>query len=114
MILLFKETLTPKSFINVSDFNSHEEAIEYIIELDRNEDKYLQMAAEPWLPNNKVNGEFLDESVLDFFDFILEDSKRKKAVARSFYLAYSSRMNSLKHTISFSKRSLLEFFKKKA
>jgi hypothetical protein len=102
-----------KSFINVNDFKSHEEAIEHIIELDNNEDKYLQMAAEPWLPNNQVNAEFLNESVLDFFDFILDDSKRKKPVAKSLSLAYSNRINSLKHSISLSKRRMLKLFTKK-
>lgn len=37
----------PNAFINVSDYNSIEEAIERIIELDQNDDLYLQMLNQP-------------------------------------------------------------------
>jgi len=74
-----------KSFVNINDFKSYDEAIKYIIELDNDDDKYLAMASEPWLNNNKVADEFTEESFLDFFDFIVKDSKTKKPVAKSFY-----------------------------
>ena len=40
------------SFINIREFNSEESAIEYIIELDKNDDKYMNVIREPWFPNN--------------------------------------------------------------
>ncbi|MDQ2719745.1 MAG: glycosyltransferase family 10 [Bacteroidota bacterium] len=89
-----------KSFINVSDFKSYDEAIEYIIELDKNEDKYLEMAAEPWLNGNRVADAFTEQSFLDFFDFIIKDSKTKKPVAQSLYHRYA-------HNANFSKNKIL-------
>lgn len=74
-----------KSFVNINDFKSYDEAIKYIIELDKDDDKYLTMASEPWLNDNKVADEFTEDSFLDFFEFIVKDSKTKKPVARSFY-----------------------------
>lgn len=97
-----------KSFININDFNSFEEAIEYVIEIDRNEQKYLEMASQPWLNNNEINNEYLENSLLDFFDFILEDSKTKKPVAKSFYNGYSRPFKLLKHIMN-SKRLPINF-----
>lgn len=61
-----KEDFNTKSFINIHDFKSDEEAIEYIIELDRNDDKYMDMLRKPWFndgipENNKIENikEFL-------------------------------------------------------
>jgi Arc/MetJ-type ribon-helix-helix transcriptional regulator len=75
----------PRSFVNVNDFQSYDEVIRYIIELDTNEERYLQTASEPWLNNNKVADEFSEESFLDFFDFVVKDSKTKMPVAKSLY-----------------------------
>lgn len=77
-----------KSFVNINDFKSYDEVIEYIIELDRNEEKYLEVALRPWLNNNRIAEEFLEESFLDFFEFVIQDSKRKKPVAKSMLHRY--------------------------
>jgi alpha(1,3/1,4) fucosyltransferase len=37
-----------KSFINFYDFKSESDMIEYIIELDKNDDRYLEMLKQPW------------------------------------------------------------------
>jgi hypothetical protein len=73
------------SFVNVTDFKSVEEAIEYIIELDNNEEKYLEMASRPWFKDNRIDPQYSEESLLDQFDFIINDSKTRKPVAKSFY-----------------------------
>jgi len=50
-----------KSFVNFYDFNSEDDMIEYIIELDKNDDKYLEMLNQPWFDeyniseNNKID-----------------------------------------------------------
>lgn len=74
-----------KSFINIDDFESHDEAIKHIIALDSNEEKYLEMAAQPWLNNNQMAEEFSSDSLRQFLDFIVKDSKTRKPVAKSFY-----------------------------
>lgn len=94
-----KTDFNTKSFININDFNSYDEAINYIIELDTNEEKYLEMAAQPWINNNRLADEFSEESILDFFDFIVKDSKTKKAVAKSFYNRNIHRAKILKEKI---------------
>lgn len=73
-----------KSFINIQDMNDIDKAIERIIELDNNEKKYFSLINEPWFKNNKVPAEQSTESFLNFFDFIISDSKLKKPAAKSF------------------------------
>ena len=57
--LIYKEFNT-KSFVNFYDFNSEKDMIEYIIELDKNENKYLEMLNQSWFieynipDNNKI------------------------------------------------------------
>ena len=49
-----------KSFVNFYDFNSEKDMIDYIIELDKDDNKYLEMLKQPWLleynipDNNKI------------------------------------------------------------
>lgn len=72
-----------KSFININDFSTYQQAIERIIELDNDEIKYRKVAEEPWFINNQLPDEFTEQSFSDFFDFILNDMKTKKPVAHS-------------------------------
>ncbi|HEU5365782.1 MAG TPA: glycosyltransferase family 10, partial [Hanamia sp.] len=105
-----KRDFNTKSFININDFKSYDEAIEYIIQLDANYEKYLEVASQPWLNDNKIKEEFLEESLLNFFDFILKDSKRKKPVSKSLYLNYSNRFKLLKYKFASFKVKLNTFF----
>lgn len=77
-----------ESFININDFETHEEAIDYIIDLDKNEDKYLAMVSKPWVTNKNNPDRYSEESLFSFFDFILKDSKTRKPVAKSLYLKF--------------------------
>jgi hypothetical protein len=95
-----------KSFVNVSDYESFESAIDHIIELDKNDAAYMAMAAQPWLNNNTSSIEFSEESLLSFFDYIVEDSKTKIPVALSFY-----RRNL--YQVSIIKRKMLHSIRKK-
>ena len=51
--LIYKEFNT-KSFINFYDFEYTGNMIEYIIELDNNNEKYLEMLKTPWFINNII------------------------------------------------------------
>ena len=73
-----------KSFINIADINSFDEAIEKIIQLDKDDEKYMAMAAQPWFANDELPAEFTQESLANFFDFVIEDSKTKKPVGASW------------------------------
>ena len=60
----------PRSFINISDFANFEAAIDYIIEVDRNDDLYLSYIQEPWFNNNEVpdlfKSDYLSETLKRF------------------------------------------------
>jgi hypothetical protein len=71
------------SFIHINKYSSYQEAIERIIDLDQNEEKYIQLAAEPWFKNHAIPKEFSTESLEAFFDFILDDMRVKPPVASS-------------------------------
>jgi hypothetical protein len=62
----------PKSFINYHDYQDDEAVIEKIIELDRNDDLYLQYCAEPYYHNNVVNEYTKFENMLDHFEMIFD------------------------------------------
>ena len=51
--LIYKEFNT-KSFINYYDFKNEDDLIEYIIELDKNDDKYLEILKLPWFSEYKI------------------------------------------------------------
>jgi hypothetical protein len=71
------------SFINIPDTKSFDEAIERIIELDKDDERYMAMAAQPWFINNNLPAEFTQESLADFFDVVIADSKERKPVSTS-------------------------------
>ncbi|MFA6570418.1 MAG: glycosyltransferase family 10 [Bacteroidota bacterium] len=63
----------PKSFINAHDYSTEEELIERIIEIDNNDKLYLEMLAEPYFTDNKVNRFIDNENILKQFDYIFKD-----------------------------------------
>ena len=58
----------PRSFLNRADFPSDEALIEKIIELDRDNAKYLEYLRQPYFYGDKPNLFFNRERILDFFD----------------------------------------------
>ena len=48
------EDFNTKSFINYHDFNSEDDMIDYIIELDKDDSKYLSMLNNSWLNDNVI------------------------------------------------------------
>ncbi len=57
-----------KSFINVHDFSSLQEAAEYVVSIDDDKDKYKNMLKEPWFVNNQLNEYFDHTRILDFIE----------------------------------------------
>ncbi|MEI7603073.1 MAG: glycosyltransferase family 10 [Opitutae bacterium] len=53
----------PRSFINVSDFPSFNEAIDYILKVDSDDQLYLSYLKEPWFNGNRIPGWFTDEYI---------------------------------------------------
>ncbi len=67
---LIKEHFNPKSFLNYADFPNEEALIEKIIELDKDNAKYLEYLREPYFYNDEPNIYFSRERMLDFFEKI--------------------------------------------
>jgi hypothetical protein len=51
--LIHKE-FNVKSFVNYYDFNNFNDMIDYIIELDTNDNKYLEILNQPWFPEYNI------------------------------------------------------------
>ena len=48
------EEFNTNSFVNFYDFNNMSDMVEYIIELDKNNELYIEKLKEPWFVNNTV------------------------------------------------------------
>ena len=55
-----------KSFINFYDFNDINKMIEYIIEMDKNDDIYLDSLRQPWFVDNKIPDNNKIENIKSF------------------------------------------------
>lgn len=84
---LIAEEFNPKSFINYADFPSEEAVIERIIELDRDDSKYMEYLRQPYFHDDKPNIYFSHERILDFFEKIF--STKITPVAQAGRKAFS-------------------------
>lgn len=60
----------PRSFLNRADFASDEALIEKIIELDKDDEKYLEYMRHPYFHDDQPNQFFSHQRILDFFEKI--------------------------------------------
>lgn len=63
-----------KSFLNLHNFETENDFIQEIIEIDNDEKKYKRIIEEPWFIDNQFPERFLPESVLSFFEKIINDN----------------------------------------
>jgi alpha(1,3/1,4) fucosyltransferase len=61
------EDFNTKSFINYHDFKNEDALIDYIVELDKNEDLYVAKFREPWYVDNTVPPQVDENKILEFF-----------------------------------------------
>lgn len=91
-----------KSFINCHDFNSFEEVIEYVKELDSDDEKYSEKLAQPWMTKTQEDKHLkLTDSIVDKIEYIFMQPYEKafRKPEGSWTLKYSVFHNSfLKHT----------------
>ena len=64
------EDFNPRSFVDASDFASLDELIEYIVELDKDDSRYMKFFSEPYLQDNKPTVWFDRGRLLDQFEHI--------------------------------------------
>ncbi len=77
-----------KSFINVHDFSTLNECADYIIKLDSDKQKLIEILEEPWFINNEIPETFNNEKLLEFFNIIFSKSEQSKVIpwqARASY-----------------------------
>ncbi len=65
-----------KSFLNYYDYNSDELLIEKVIEIDKDESKYIEMLLQPYFINNKLNQYVKRENILCFLQNAIESNKQ--------------------------------------
>lgn len=74
----------PKRFINCHDFNSAEEIVARVLEIDQNDEEYLKIMSEPFFLEGQVPEVPMLEQVLQKFEYIFNQPK-EIAYRRSFY-----------------------------
>ena len=77
------EIFNPKAFINCNDFETMEEAIEYIKKVDNDDDLYLEMMNQPIFRNKEFVGQVLEKYELflkNIFDQPIEKAYRRSQV----------------------------------
>jgi len=67
---MINQQFNPRSFLNRADFPSDEALVEKIIELDKDDAKYLEFMRQPYLPNDEPTIYFSKQRILDFFERI--------------------------------------------
>lgn len=76
------EEFNTKSFINIHDFESLDDVINYIIEIDNDEKKYLDMLHEPWFKDNFLQKSQVYETFYCFFERVIKQNERINKVLK--------------------------------
>ena len=77
------KVFNPKAFVNIADFESIEKAVERIIEIDNNDELYLQMLNEPvFVKDNFITDTFAgaEKFLIHIFDQPIEKAYRRSRV----------------------------------
>lgn len=82
---LIHQDFNTKSFLNYHDFENDDALIEKIIEIDQNEELYLDYLKQPYFPNNRVNPFIDPHKVLSQFHYIFSHDKVPVAQNRFFF-----------------------------
>jgi alpha(1,3/1,4) fucosyltransferase len=69
------EEFNTSSFISIHDFESVEAAVEYIKEVDNNQDLYLDIMSRPWFKNREFPEHVKPSAVLEFLEETLEKGR---------------------------------------
>ena len=72
-----------KSFINLNDFGSMKECIDYIIELDNNDDLYIEKLKQSWFDEKRNYCDY-KERIWDFFEVIFSKPQSEAGYLTEF------------------------------
>jgi len=70
----------PRSFINVNDFAADEDAIDYVLRVDADDNLYKDYLAEPFFYGNRPPELFEEHRILGFFRKILENPHPRRNI----------------------------------
>ncbi|MBA7629252.1 Alpha-(1,3)-fucosyltransferase FucT [subsurface metagenome] len=77
---LVHRDFNPKSFLNYHDFEDEDELIQRIIEVDQNDELYMEYLRQPYFHNNTVNEYINPENILKQFAYIFDNVKKPVAL----------------------------------
>ncbi len=89
-----------KAFINVHKYNSFEEVLERIKEIENNPSLFANMLQEPMLKNKDLDYEELERFLVNIFERGPSDFRRSNTLRGKWYQDYHKRMAKWDHTIS--------------
>lgn len=72
---LIHQDFNPRGFINYFDYGSLEALVERVIEVDRNDELYLEYLRQPWFPQNQIPPQVSDEKILAQFERIFATTR---------------------------------------
>ena len=78
-----EKMLNPKAFINCNDFQSMEEMVEKVREIDEDDSKFLAMMKEPIMLPGSVLEEMIQESYLESFLLSIVEQPKEHAFRRN-------------------------------
>jgi hypothetical protein len=87
---LIHRDFNTRSFLNYHDFPNEKALIERIVELDRDDNLYLEYMSEPWFPGNVLNPFVDPQNVIRQFEFIFSHLDRSLPVARTALRLYTA------------------------
>ncbi|WP_309385524.1 glycosyltransferase family 10 domain-containing protein [Cerasicoccus frondis] len=73
------EDFNPASFIDIADFASDAEAIDYILEVDRDEQLQAKYHEAPYFPNNEPTKYFRDDYLLPQLEEIFSSTDKRRS-----------------------------------
>ena len=62
-----------ESFININNYKSDEDAIEDIIDIYSDKDRYMDKLNQPWFVNNSIPSQFQPNKILNFIESVLNN-----------------------------------------
>ena len=113
------KVFNPKSFVNVQDFSTMKDAIEYIKEIDQNDDLYISMLREPALISESdtliKTREKLSKWLCSIIDQPLEEARRtgNGFWHCEYYWRQRGYKSAMEHPLSILKKQILGKFKNK-
>jgi hypothetical protein len=82
---LVNRNFNSESFLNLADYQSEEALIEKVIELDQNDEKYIEIMSKPWVKEGQPNPLFEEDKLVEFFEKIFSASSHPLASKKDLF-----------------------------